>query len=121
MSKSFRMCRSIVLLLGGTMLAAVGFAQSTPQTTSQNSGSNAQKLPPPPTIDVNVNQNETLSAVRYDNKYEVYGGLGFAHLKSGPSFSRVRTWAGSMCRARIGCGAAWARQQTFAGITARRA
>jgi hypothetical protein len=84
LSKSFRMCRSIVLLLGGTMLAAAGFAQSTTQTTSQNSGSNAQKLPPPPTIDVNVNQNETLSAVRYDNKYEVYGGLGFAHLKSGP-------------------------------------
>jgi hypothetical protein len=52
----------MVLLLGGAMLAATAFAQS----TSQNSGSTPQKLPPPPTIDVNVNQNETLSTVRYD-------------------------------------------------------
>jgi hypothetical protein len=87
LSKSFRMCRSIVLLLGGTMLAAAAFAQSTTQNTSPNSGSNVQKLPPAPTIDVNVNQNETLSAVRYDNKYEVYGGLGFSHFKSGPQLA----------------------------------
>jgi hypothetical protein len=87
LSKSFRMCRSMVLLLGGTMLAAAAFAQSTTQTTPQNSGSNTQKLPPPPTIDVNVNQNQTLSAVRYDNKYEVYGGLGFSHFKAGPSLA----------------------------------
>jgi hypothetical protein len=87
LSKSFRMCRSIVLLLGGTMLAAAAFAQSTTPNTSQNSGSNVQKLPPPPTIDVNVNQNETLSAVRYDNKYEIYGGLGFSHIKSGPALA----------------------------------
>jgi hypothetical protein len=65
------------------MLAAAVFAQS----TTQNSGSNTQKLPPPPTIDVNVNQNETLSAVRYDNKYEIYGGLGFSHFKSGPQLA----------------------------------
>jgi hypothetical protein len=64
------------------MLAASAFAQN----TSQNSGS-AQKLPPPPTIDANVNQNDTLTAVRYDNKYEVYGGLGFSHFKSGPQLA----------------------------------
>jgi hypothetical protein len=83
LSKSFRMCRSMVLLLGGAMLAATAFAQS----TSQNSGSTPQKLPPPPTIDVNVNQNETLSTVRYDNKYEIYGGLGFSHFKAGPQLA----------------------------------
>ena len=55
--------------------------------TDQNSGSNPQKLPPPPTIDANVNQNETLSAVRYDNKYEIYGGLGFSHFKAGPQLA----------------------------------
>lgn len=87
MSKYFRMCRSLVLLLGGTMLAATVFAQSTTQTNPQNSGSNAQKLPPPPTIDANVNQNETLSAVRYDNKYEIYGGAGFSHFKAGPQLA----------------------------------
>jgi hypothetical protein len=65
------------------MLAAAAFAQA----TTQNSGSNVQKLPPPPTIDANVNQNETLSDVRYDNKYEVYGGLGFSHFKSGPQLA----------------------------------
>ena len=83
LSKSFRMCRSLVFLLGGTMLAATAFAQNT-----QNSTSNTQKLPPPPTIDVNVNQNQTLSAVRYDNKYEIYGGLGFSHFKSGPQLAQ---------------------------------
>jgi len=88
LSKSFRMCRSMVLLLGGTMLAAAAFAQGTTQNTSQTSGSNTQKLPPPPTIDTNVNQNQTLTAVRYDNKYEVYGGLGFSHFKSGPSLAQ---------------------------------
>src|SRR6201992_4417900 len=77
------MCRSMVLLLGGAMLAATAFAQS----TSQNSGSTPQKLPPPPTIDVNVNQNETLSTVRYDNKYEIYGGLGFSHFQAGPQLA----------------------------------
>lgn len=87
MSKSFRMCRSMVLLLGGTMFAVAAFAQSSTQNTSQTSGSNPQRLPPPPTIDTNVNQNETLSAVRYENKYEVYGGLGFSHFKSGPSLA----------------------------------
>jgi hypothetical protein len=76
------MCRSLALLLGGTMLAATAFAQNT-----QNSTSGTQKLPPPPTIDVNVNQNQTLSAVRYDNKYEIYGGLGFSHFKSGPALA----------------------------------
>ena len=65
------------------MLAATASAQS----TTQNSGSNTQKLPPPPTIDANVNQNETLSAVRYDNKYEIYGGLGFSHFKAGPALA----------------------------------
>jgi hypothetical protein len=69
------------------MLAAAAFAQSGTQTSTQNSGSNSQKLPPPPTIDVNVNQNETLSTVRYDDKYEIYGGLGFSHFKSGPELA----------------------------------
>ena len=97
MSKSFRMCRGMVLLLGGTMLAAASFAQSTTQNTTptqstpaaQNTTptSRSQRLPPPPTIDVNVNQNETLSAVRYDNKYEIYGGAGFSHFKSGPALA----------------------------------
>src|SRR5258707_12426462 len=81
------MCRSIVLLLGGTMLAAAASAQSSTPNPTQNSGSTPQKLPPPPTIDVNVNQNETLSTVRYDNKYEIYGGLGFSHFKAGPQLA----------------------------------
>ena len=51
---------------------------------AQASGSNDRKLPPPPTIDANVNQNDTLTAMHYDNRYEVYGGLGFAHIKAGP-------------------------------------
>src|SRR5690242_8374531 len=35
--KSFRMCRSAVLLLGGTMLAAAVFAQNNPQTSGSRS------------------------------------------------------------------------------------
>jgi hypothetical protein len=66
------------------MLAAAAFAQS----STQNSASRPQKLPPPPTVDVNVNQNQTLSAVRYDNKWEMYGGLGFSHFKSGPTLAQ---------------------------------
>ncbi len=85
MSKSFRSCRSLVLLnvavlLGGSVLAASAFAQSSNSTTT--------KLPPPPTIDANVNQNSTLSTVRYDNKYEVYAGAGFSHFKAGPSLAQ---------------------------------
>jgi hypothetical protein len=52
--------------------------------TTQSSSSN-EKLPPPPTIDINVNRNLTLNDVRYDNKYEVYGGIGSAHFNAGPS------------------------------------
>ena len=81
------MCRSAVLLLGGTILAAAAFAQTDPQNNPPTSGSRSQKLPPPPTIDVNVNQNQTLSAVRYDNKWEIYGGAGFSHFKSGPQLA----------------------------------
>ena len=56
-----------------------GVAQSTTQSSSSD------KLPPPPTIDANVNRNLTLNDVRYDNKYDVYGGIGFAHFNAGPS------------------------------------
>lgn len=61
------------------MLAAPAFAQ--------NSTSNSGKLPPEPTIDANVNQNDTLSTVHYDNKYEIYGGAAFSHFKAGPSLA----------------------------------
>ncbi len=49
----------------------------------QSSDSNG-KLPPPPTIDANVNRNLTLADVRYDNKYDVYGGIGDYHVNAGP-------------------------------------
>ena len=77
MSKSFCNCRSSRLLLAGALLGSIAAG-------AQSSGSNTTKLPPAPTIDANVNQNETLSAVRYDNKYEVYGGAAFSHFKGGP-------------------------------------
>jgi hypothetical protein len=54
------------------------FAQAS--TGSQSSDS---KLPPPPTIDANVNQNLTLADVRYDNKYDVYGGFSSYHANAG--------------------------------------
>ncbi len=57
-------------------------AQSTPAGSQSSSSS---KLPPPPTIDTDVNRNQTLANVRYDNKYDIYGGIGFAHFNAGPS------------------------------------
>jgi len=42
------------------------------------------KLPPPPTIDADVNRNLTLADVRYDNKYDIYGGIGDYHANAGP-------------------------------------
>ncbi len=78
MSNSLLLRRSGCLLLAGALLGAVAL-------NAQSSGSNqTNKLPPPPTIDPNVNRNETLSAVRYDNRYEVYGGAAFSHFKAGP-------------------------------------
>ena len=58
-------------------------AQSTP--AGNQTSSSTSKLPPPPTIDTNVNRNQTLANVRYDNKYDIYGGIGFAHFNAGPS------------------------------------
>jgi hypothetical protein len=82
--KSFPRSRRVHLLgliplFGAAMLAATAVAQSTSQ--------NNPKLPPNPTIDVNVNQNETLTEVHYDNKYEVYGGAGFRHFMAGPQLA----------------------------------
>ncbi len=53
--------------------------------TASAQSSSTEKLPPPPTIDANVNRNLTLNDVRYDNKYEIYGGIGSAHFNAGPS------------------------------------
>ncbi len=58
------------------------------QVSNAPSGSqstSSSKLPPPPTIDTNINRNQTLANVRYDNKYDIYGGIGFAHFNAGPS------------------------------------
>ncbi len=54
------------------------------QAGGQSSSANA-KLPPPPVIDANVNRNLTLADVRYDNKYDIYGGIGYQHVNTGPS------------------------------------
>ena len=63
-----------------SLLSGAALAQSTTTTPSSSN-----KLPPPPTIDANVNRNVTLNDVRYDNKYDIYGGIGFAHFNAGPS------------------------------------
>ena len=62
-----------------SLLSGTALAQSSPQQSSSS-----DKLPPPPTIDANVNRNVTLNDVRYDNKYEIYGGIGSAHFNAGP-------------------------------------
>ena len=84
MFKSFPRSRRVHLLgliplCGAALLAATAVAQSTSQ--------NNTKLPPVPTIDTNVNQNETLTEVHYDNKYELYGGAGFRHIQAGPQLA----------------------------------
>ncbi len=56
--------------------------QPTGQQPTSRSG---RPLPPPPTIDANVNANETLADVHYDNKWEVYGGAAFSHFRAGPN------------------------------------
>jgi hypothetical protein len=76
LSKSLSLRGSSRLLLAGALLSAV--------TAGAQSTSTPDKLPPPPTIDPNVNKNETLTDVRYNNKYEIYGGAAFSHFKSGP-------------------------------------
>lgn len=72
-----------------SILGALGFCgglallPGTAHAQTQTSDS-SPKLPPPPTIDENVNRNLTLADVRYDNKYDVYGGIGFYHANAGP-------------------------------------
>jgi hypothetical protein len=73
------------LIVAPAMLVLAGVpaaqAQSSAPSGTQSSDS---KLPPPPTIDPNVNRNLTLADVRYDNKYDVYGGIGSYHANAGP-------------------------------------
>jgi hypothetical protein len=46
----------------------------------------AQAGPPAPTVQEQPSlENPTLQAVKYDNKYELYGGPAFSHFNSGPS------------------------------------
>lgn len=46
----------------------------------------AQAGPPSPTVQERPSlENETLQAVKYNNKYEIYGGAAFSHFNSGPS------------------------------------
>ncbi len=88
MSQSLAVCRGVVLLLGCVGLVGGASAQST--STSGNAGTTTrtgQRLPPPPTIDPNVNRNETLNDVHYDNRYEVAGLAGFRHFKAGPDLA----------------------------------
>jgi hypothetical protein len=101
----------LVLTLGALLPLALGAtgarAQTTPaqqpagqQSTSQQptgqqpagqptgqrpTSQSGRPLPPPPTIDTNVNANETLADVHYDNKWEVYGGAAFSHFRAGPN------------------------------------
>lgn len=65
------------MVVGMAVVGALGQSSSTTGRPSQ--------LPPPPTIDTNVNQNETLANVRYTNKYEIYAGPAFSHFNAGPS------------------------------------
>jgi hypothetical protein len=75
----------ITLLSGLTLLAGTWTLQAQDQTGTQagTQSSSDSKLPPPPTIDANVNRNLTLADVRYDNKYDVYGGIGSYHANAG--------------------------------------
>jgi hypothetical protein len=46
----------------------------------------AQAGPPSPTVQERPSlENETLQAVNYNNKYDLYGGFAFSHFNSGPS------------------------------------
>jgi hypothetical protein len=46
----------------------------------------AQTVPPSPTIQEQPTlENQTLQGVKYNNKYEIYGGPAFSHFNSGPS------------------------------------
>lgn len=50
------------------------------------SAARAQVIPPAATIQQTpVLENETLSGVKYDNKYEIYGGPAYTHFNPGPS------------------------------------
>lgn len=79
-----RVVRRIALRYAGSIgLAMLLFAGTSCFGQAQTSDSNG-KLPPPPTIDANVNRNLTLADVRYDNKYDVYGGFASYHANAGP-------------------------------------
>ena len=46
----------------------------------------AQSGPPSPTVhEAPQLQNETLAGVKYNNKYEIYGGPAYSHFNGGPS------------------------------------
>ena len=92
---AIRKVASAAVLAAAVTILALSFApqnamaqdQAPPpgnQTGGQSSSANA-KLPPPPVIDANVNRNLTLADVRYDNKYDIYGGIGYQHVNTGPS------------------------------------
>ena len=71
------------LLLAAAVTSGTAHAQAAPGGSQPSQSSDSNKLPPPPTIDANVNQNLTLADVRYDNRYEVYGGLSSYHANAG--------------------------------------
>ena len=79
-----------VAALGITLLAVAcgprnAVAQDQAPAPGNQTSASGTKLPPPPTIDANVNRNLTLADVRYDNKYDIYGGIGSYHANAGPS------------------------------------
>ncbi len=75
----------VPVLCASGLLAALTSGVSAGAQASTSQSSSSSKLPPPPTIDANVNRNLTLNDVRYDNKYDIYGGVGSAHFNAGPS------------------------------------
>jgi hypothetical protein len=75
-----------VALCAPAALAQAAPPSSTPPPAAPTQTDQAGRpLPPAPTIDTNVNQNQTLANVRYDNRWEVYGAPAFKHFSAGPN------------------------------------
>jgi hypothetical protein len=81
----FRVCLICVSVsIAGTNLSAQATPQTTPPATSQDSSSQAlaQGTSPTPIV-----VPETIESLKYDNRWEVYVGIGYERFKAGPNFA----------------------------------
>lgn len=94
----------------GLMMIALGFG------CMPHGPARAQSVPPARTVQETPQlENQTLQAITYDNKYELYAGIGFFHFNPGPALVEGTAMGGFDVQGTEWLGPRWGATANFRG------